>query len=62
MNLLHFFVLILVASCVVVQPASAYLDPGTGSIIWQMVVAVGFAIVYTLKTYWQKIRKLFEKE
>lgn len=44
------------------RPASAYLDPGTGSIIWQMVIAVGFGLSFTLKMYWARIKKLLKRE
>ena len=43
------------------QQAAAYLDPGTGSMILQGVIA-GIAVVgFTLKTYWYKIRGFFGK-
>lgn len=40
-------------------PVSAYLDPGFGSMVWQMVVAVAFGLAFTLKIYWIKIRDFF---
>ena len=44
------------------QPAAAYLDPGTGSMILQGVIA-GIAVVgLTIKNYWYKIRGFFGKE
>ena len=43
------------------QNAAAYLDPGTGSMILQGIIA-GFAVVaLTLKSYWYKIRGFFGK-
>ncbi len=43
------------------QQASAYLDPGTGSMILQGIIA-GIAVVgFTIKTYWYKIRGFFGK-
>ncbi|WP_067047744.1 hypothetical protein [Methanofollis ethanolicus] len=38
------------------QAASAYLDPGVGSMIWQMLVAVALGAVFTLKVYWSRIK------
>ena len=39
--------------------ASAYLDPGTGSMILQGLIA-GIAVAgFTIKTYWYKLRSLF---
>ena len=42
--------------------AAAYLDPGTGSMVLQGIIA-GIAVVgFTIKTYWYKIRGLFGKK
>jgi len=43
------------------SPAHAYLNPGTGSILAQMLLSsfVGLAIV--LKLYWAQIKKTFQK-
>lgn len=43
------------------QPVSAYLDPGSGSMVWQMVTAVAFGAAFTVKIYWQKIKIFFNK-
>jgi hypothetical protein len=41
--------------------AAAYLDPGTGSMILQGLIA-GIAVAgFTIKTYWYKLRSLFGK-
>jgi hypothetical protein len=41
------------------QSASAYLDPGTGSMILQGIIA-GIAVAgFTLKNYWYKILGIF---
>ena len=43
------------------QHAAAYLDPGTGSMILQGIIA-GIAVVgFTIKSYWYKIRGFFGK-
>ena len=42
--------------------AAAYLDPGTGSMILQGIIA-GIAVAgFTLKNYWYRIRAYFGKE
>ena len=42
--------------------AQAYLDPGTGSIILQGLIA-GIAVAwFTIKTYWYKLATLFGKK
>lgn len=43
-------------------PAWAYLDPGTGSMILQGLIA-GVAVAgLTIKTYWYKLRSMFGKQ
>lgn len=39
--------------------AFAYLDPGTGSIILQVLIGAIAAIVATTKLYWQKLLNFF---
>lgn len=39
-------------------PADAYLDPGTGSIVLQGVIAAIAAAGVALKLYWRKLRTL----
>ncbi len=41
--------------------AYAYLDPGTGSYIIQMLIAVFLGGLYAVKIYWQKIKLYFSK-
>ena len=52
------FALLLILS----TPACAYLDPGTGSMILQCLIA-GIAVAgLTIKTYWYKLRSMFGKQ
>jgi hypothetical protein len=41
------------------QSAFAYLDPGTGSYIFQVLVAIFIGGLFTIKMYWQKIKIFF---
>jgi len=41
------------------QTAFAYLDPGTGSYIFQVLVATLIGGLFTIKMYWQKIKNFF---
>jgi hypothetical protein len=43
------------------QDAYAYLDPGTGSYIFQLLTATFLGAVFAIKVYWQKIVQLFKK-
>ncbi len=46
----------------IAMPASAYLDPGTGSMILQGLIA-GIAIAwFTIKNYWYKLTAFFGKK
>ncbi len=43
------------------QVAHAYLDPGTGSILIQSLIAVVAATSIVIKTYWYRIKTFFSK-
>ncbi len=38
------------------QPAYAYLDPGTGSYLFQMALAGLFGALFALKIYWLQVK------
>jgi hypothetical protein len=44
----------------------AYIDPGTGSFILQMLIAGAMGLLFAAKAYWQKItafvRQVFSKD
>lgn len=42
--------------------ADAYLDPGTGSALVQVLVAAVMGAVFVAKSYWQKIVGIFKSE
>jgi len=39
-----------------ISDAFAYLDPGSGSIIIQMIIGALVGIAVTLKVYWEKVK------
>ena len=41
------------------QNAFAYLDPGTGSYVFQVLVAAFIGGLFTIKIFWQKIKSFF---
>lgn len=43
-------------------PAEAYLDPGTGSIVLQAVIATVAAAAVALKLYWTRLKALFGRK
>jgi len=50
---------ILLISTAASSPVYAYLDPGTGSILVQALVAAIAGIAVTLRIYWGQLRNLF---
>ena len=45
-----------------VADAHAYLDPGTGSFIFQTIIAMVVGSAFALKTYWQRIKAMFGRK
>ncbi len=43
------------------QPALAYLDPGAGSMILQMLIAGIMGALFTIKMYWYRIKAWFAR-
>ena len=43
------------------QPAFAYLDPGTGSYIIQLLIGAVLGGGYLIKTYWREIKTKFNQ-
>jgi len=39
-----------------IAPAFAYLDPGTGSLVIQVVIAAVASIAFAMKIFWKKIK------
>lgn len=54
MNYLQWIALLLAAA--VTEPALAYLDPGTGSMLLQVILGGIAAVGVALKLFWHKIR------
>ncbi len=58
MSKFSIFVLIL-SFFTILDSALAYIDPGTGSMILQIVVAVFIGAIFTIKSFWYKITSFF---
>lgn len=43
------------------QPAAAYIDPGSGSYILQLLVGGFIAAAATIGTFWSRIRSFFSR-
>jgi len=44
---------------IVTHEAYAYIDPGTGSYIFQLIMAGLFGVAFTVKIFWRNIRAFF---
>jgi hypothetical protein len=55
-------VLVALAVLLPAPPAEAYLDPGTGSIVLQAVIAAVAAAAVALKLYWTRLKALFGRK
>ena len=45
-----------------VSPAVAYIDPGSGSAIMSAIIGFFVAIGLAVKTYWYKLKSLFQRK
>ncbi len=48
-------------SALAAAPALAYLDPGTGSYVFQMVAAALVSVGFLARAYWHRLRSLFTR-
>ncbi len=55
MKLIQFLSILLVGLCYS-QSTFAYLDPGTGSLILQMLIAGIIGAMFTIKLYWYRLK------
>lgn len=60
-NIFSFLMLIFLVIIVTSSNLYAYLDPGTGSMILQVLAAVGIGLILVLRTFWGRIKLLFRK-
>lgn len=47
------------AWALIVPAASAYVDPGSTSFVFQALIAFAMAAGLTLKTYWRRLKAIF---
>lgn len=57
-----FLGLILISIILLPNCSFAYLDPGTGSVILQVIAAGVLGALFTIKTYWHKIVAIFRSK
>jgi len=54
--------LVLVFTLGVIPVANAYLDPGSGSYIFQAIIGVALGAGVVVKVFWHRITKLFRRD
>ncbi len=54
-RLSHLLLLCAGASLMLPTPAQAYIDPGTGSVVLQMLIAGALGAAFAVKRFWRKI-------
>lgn len=58
-SLITMFALLILAYLIYPQKAHAYIDPGTGSIIIQVLIAAFFGALFAVKMSWKRIKIFF---
>ena len=61
MNLLFYFLFTLGFFVLNTQTAQAYLDPGSGSLLFQLLVGGILSGLFAIKLYYKKIKSFFKK-
>ncbi|RMD86361.1 MAG: hypothetical protein D6808_03545 [Candidatus Dadabacteria bacterium] len=62
MNKIFYPVMLILFLAVSYDRAYGYIDPGSGSLILQALLAGVLAVVFTVKTWWHKLSSLFSKK
>lgn len=57
-----FVLLAVVYQLVLADDAYAYVDPGTGSYLFQMLIALFLGATFTVKHYWRSLKARFSGE
>lgn len=61
MRLIRIFIVLVFCDLLFPQKSYAYLDPGTGSYVFQIAIATLLGGLYIAKIYWYKIKSFFIK-
>jgi len=61
-DIIELLTVLIFVSTVLPKHASAYLDPGSGSYVIQILIASLAAVGFFVKTYWNQIKSFFAKK
>ncbi len=63
MNLIRIFLVVMfISSVLFVSDAYAYIDPGSGSLILQMILGALVGVGIAIKIYWFKLKEKFSRK
>ncbi len=57
----HLVLILSLLLFVFTKNSEAYIDPGSGSYVLQLLVASFFAVLFTLKMFWRNIKAFFSR-
>ena len=57
----HLVLILSLLLFVLAKNSEAYIDPGSGSYVLQLLVASFFAVLFTLKMFWRNIKAFFSR-
>ncbi|MCI0416203.1 hypothetical protein L0222_25800 [bacterium] len=57
----HLILLLSLLLLLIAKDSEAYIDPGSGSYVLQLLVASFFAVLFTLKMFWRNIKAFFSR-
>jgi hypothetical protein len=60
-RLLSIMILVALLQVIFTPPAHAYLDPGTGSYIFQLLIAGVVGLAFVIKVFWGRIKGFFTR-
>ncbi len=58
-RMVQFAAIVAILGLTQVRDAFAYLDPGTGSYLFQLLIAGALGAMFTIKVFWAKIKVFF---
>lgn len=52
---------VILLSCIFSSKAYCYLDPGTGSFIFQVLITALLSVIFAIKVFWNRIKLFVSK-
>ena len=59
---MNYVSLIMLSAFLAIEPAQAYIDPGSGSTIMSVIIGLIVSVGLVVKTFWYKITSFFSKK